>query len=108
MAVGPDSTVAPSLNVTVPSVANAPSAAVTVAVKVTLWPGADGFADDVTTTFVGFFETTLCTTTLSTSTPQASPGRGLVQSNALSCVYSNDSLTALPAMPGNFRWTCRK
>src|SRR5438105_427111 len=106
--VGPDRTVAPSLNVTLPSVGNVPFAVVTVAVKVTDCPGVDGLIFDVTVTLVGCLDTTLCTTTLSTSTPQASPGRGLVQSNPLSCVYSNDSFTVLPAMPGNFRCTCRK
>ncbi len=105
--IGPASTVAPSLNVTFPSVTNVPLAAVTVAVNVTLWPGCDGFNEEVRATLVGLVAVTLRTTMLSMSTPHACPGRTAVQMLMLSCVYSNSRRAVLPAMPGSFSCTCR-
>src|SRR5215471_763922 len=51
--------------------------------------------------------TTLCTTTLSNSTPQAvAAGLTSLQVRLVSCVYSHQSRMDLPAIPISFIWTC--
>ena len=51
--------------------------------------------------------TTLCTTTLSNSTPQArAAGLTSLQVKFASCVNSHQSRMDLPAIPFSFMWTC--
>src|SRR5436190_157768 len=105
---GPARVVAPSLNVTVPSLAKAPPLVVTVAANVTFCPNADGLTDDDSTVVDGVRDRTLCTTTLSTSTPQLCVLRTAVHDAVKSCVYSNRSCALTPDRPGRRSFTCWK
>jgi len=89
--------VEPSLNCTVPPL-DAP-AGLTVAVKVTLWPGFDGDPDDVTVVV----DASLLTATLAVTTAPPSPGADApVDACTLNCpvaVESSDGVNRRPAAP---------